>query len=296
MVDETADEAQRIAAFRERNGLTALIDVHTHFMPQNVLDKVWSYFGAAGPKVGRPWPITYRDDEARRLEQLRSFGVTRFTSMLYPHRAGMAPWLNAWAADFAARTPDVLHTATFFPEQGVAEYVDEAITSGARVFKAHVQVGDYDPRDPLLDEVWAMLADRNIPVVAHCGNGPVPGTFTGAEIMAEVLRQHPRLPLIVAHLGDPQYDDFLDLALEHERVYLDTTMTFTDFVEEVSPFPRASIGRLRDAQHRILLGTDFPNIPYPYAHQLESLERLDLGEEWVRDVCFANAADLFGVS
>ncbi len=89
------DEAERIAQFRQRHGLDSLIDVHTHFMPANVLDKVWKYFDAAGPLVGRPWPITYRHDEDERVATLRSFGVARFTSMLYPHRPEMAAWLNA---------------------------------------------------------------------------------------------------------------------------------------------------------------------------------------------------------
>ena len=52
--------------------------------------------------------------------------------------------------------------------------------------------------------------------------------------------------------------------------------------------------RLRDLGDKVLLGSDFPNIPYPYAHQLEALERLGLGEEWLRAVCWHNAARLFG--
>ena len=46
---------------------------------------------------------------------------------------------------------------------------------------------------------------------------------------------------------------------------------------------------------RILLGTDFPNIPYRYLHQLEALARLDLGPAWLRAVCYENAARLFGL-
>ena len=67
----------------------------------------------------------------------------------------MAAWLNEWAAEFAAATPDCLHTATFYPEPDAAEYVRAAIGRGTRIFKAHIQVGDYDPADPLLDDVWA---------------------------------------------------------------------------------------------------------------------------------------------
>ena len=65
-------------------GLPGIVDVHTHFMPKSVMDKVWQYFDAAGPLVGRQWPITYRSDEAQRLEALRSFGVRAFTSLVYP--------------------------------------------------------------------------------------------------------------------------------------------------------------------------------------------------------------------
>jgi hypothetical protein len=46
---------------------------------------------------------------------------------------------------------------------------------------------------------------------------------------------------------------------------------------------------------RILLGSDFPNIPYPYLHQLEALARLDLGTAWLRAVCHDNAVRLLGL-
>ncbi|WP_329118275.1 amidohydrolase family protein [Streptomyces sp. NBC_01353] len=276
-----------------RLGLPGLIDVHTHFMPSNVLDKVWAYFDSVGPLTGMEWPITYREEEDRRVALLREFGVLAFTSMLYPHKAGMAPWLNGWAADFAARTPDCLHTATLYPEPDATAYVGRAIDDGARVFKVHLQVGDFDPNDPLLDDSWATLADTRTPVVIHCGSGPAPGKFTGPAPVGQLLARHPGLRLIVAHMGMPEYADFLDLAERYEGVHLDTTMAFTDFSERFAPFPAAELPRLRALQDKILLGSDFPNIPYPYAHQLQALERLGLGDDWMRRVLYGNGAALF---
>lgn len=95
-------------------------------------------------------------------------------------------------------------------------------------------------------------------------------------------------------MGMPEYGEFLALARAHPEVRLDTTMAFTDFSEGFAPFPAAERGRLADLGDRILLGTDFPNIPYPYVHQLEALERLGLGDEWLRAVCYRNAEALFG--
>ncbi|MER5967851.1 amidohydrolase family protein [Streptomyces sp. NPDC002057] len=288
-------EGDDIRALVARLGIPGLVDVHTHFMPQNVLDKVWAYFDAVGPLTGVEWPITYREEEERRVALLRGFGVVAFTAMLYPHKPGMAAWLNSWSADFAARTPDCLHTATLFPEQGVERYVRGALDAGARVFKVHLQVGGFDPTDARLHAAWGALADSETPVVVHCGSGPSPGNFTGPGPMGRLLARHPRLRVIVAHMGMPEYADFLDLAQRYEGVHLDTTMAFTDFSERLAPFPEAELKRLVELGDRILLGTDFPNIPYPYAHQLHALERLGLGDDWLRGVLYCNAAALFHV-
>ncbi len=276
-------------------GLPGVIDVHTHFMPKSVLDKVWQYFDSAGPLVGRNWPIAYRADEVRRLETLRRFGVRQFTALVYPHKPQMAGWLNQWAAQFAANTPDCLSTATFYPEPDAGEYVAAALRGGTRVFKAHLQVGRYDPNDPLLDEVWGIVADARVPVVIHCGSGPVPGEFTGPEPIRRLLRRHPRLRLVIAHMGMPEYAAFFDICEQSEQVRLDTTMAFTSFVEETMPFPASLQPRLRHLGDRILFGSDFPNIPYGYSHALTSITRLPgIDDDWLRAVFYRNAAALFG--
>ncbi|MGY4099334.1 amidohydrolase family protein [Nocardia sp. R16R-3T] len=291
-----SDDNTYLAEFRTRLELPGIIDVHTHFMPDHVMAKVWAYFDSAGPLTGREWPIVYHDDEQVRLKTLRDFGVRAFTSLVYPHKPDMAAWLNEWAADFAARTPDCLHTATFYPEHHADSYVEAAIERGARVFKVHVQVGDFHPGDPLLNPVWGMLEDAAIPVLIHCGSGPTPGEYTGPEPIAGLLQRYPRLQLIIAHMGTPEYSEFLDLAQEYPGVHLDTTMVWTDFTEASAPFPTAEHGRLRAMSDRILFGSDFPNIPYSYGHSIHALERLDLGDAWLRQVCYRNAARLFEIA
>ena len=292
---ETEDEreVEEVRRFVAALGLPGIVDVHTHFMPSNVMDKVWRYFDSAGPLTGRPWPITYRHDEDERVARLRAFGVRAFTSMIYPHKPAMAAWLNGWARDFALRTPDCVRTATFFPEPGAADYVRDAVDSGVGIFKSHIQVGDYSPDDPLLEGVWGTIEDAGLPVVIHCGSGPAPGRFTGPGPIAGLLARFPRLPLVIAHMGMPEYGEFLDLATRYPNVHLDTTMAFTDFSEEVAPFPTPRLPQLVELRDRILFGSDFPNIPYRYLHALEGLTRFDLGDDWLRAVVHDNGARLF---
>jgi predicted TIM-barrel fold metal-dependent hydrolase len=231
------------------------------------------------------------------VAELSALGVRMFSALAYAHRPAMAADLNTWTLDFAARTPGCLPSATFFPEPSALADVRTALDRGARIFKLHLQVGGFDPRDELLDRAWGLLADAGAPVVVHAGSGPIPHGFTGPGPIGEVLARHPRLAMITAHLGAPEYAGFFDLAERYERVGLDTTMAFTDFFEDLAPFPAALRPRLRELglAGKVLLGSDFPNIPYPYAHQLEALRRLELGDDWLRAVCWHNADRLFGI-
>lgn len=280
-------DAVAVRAFTARLGLPGLVDVHVHVMPERLQQAVWAYFDARGPLTGREWPIRYRADPQRRRALLDAFGVTRFTTLAYPHKPGMAASLTEWTLDYARSDPAAVASGTLFCEPGVRDYVDSALQRGMRVVKCHVQVGAYDPLDPLLDEAWGLLAEAGTLVVAHVGSGPVPGPHTGPGPVGELMRRHPRLRLVVAHLGYPDIPEFLALAAAHPAMLLDTTMAFTDFWGG-PPADAEVLRRLADLGDRVLLGTDFPTIPHPYAHQLEALERLGLGEEWLRAVCWGN--------
>lgn len=280
--------------------LPGIVDMHVHFMPQRLMDRVWDYFDQAGQNYGVEWPIQYRYDEATRLDVLRSLGVTAFAPLAYPHKPGMAAALSAWAVDFGHRVPGAVPTATLYPEPSVASYLGAALDAGARCVKVHVQVGDFDPRDPLLDPAWGLLAEAAVPAVVHCGNGPVGGRFTGLDVFEDVLRRHPRLVAVLAHAGTPDYLLALDLVARYPRVYLDTTMVGVPFVEAINPLPPDWPARLVDVADRIVFGSDFPNIPYAYAEQLAAIGRWataspHLGAPFLAAVLHDTPAGLLGL-
>jgi hypothetical protein len=276
--------------------MPGLADVHVHFLPGRMLRKVWEYFERGGPLVGTRWPVRYRWSNEERVAHLRAMGVRVFGALAYAHRPGMAADLNAWTLGFARDTPGCLPSATFYPEPGVLGYVREALDAGARIFKIHLQVGGFAPDDPLLEPVWGLLAEAGAPVVVHAGHAPVGTEHTGPGPFGAVLARHRRLAAIIAHMGAPDYLEFLRLAADYERVALDTTMIFTGFWDRLAPFPASALPLVRELGlgGKVLLGSDFPNIPYPYARQIAGLARLGLGDAWLRAVCWDNPVALVG--
>jgi len=278
-----------------------LVDLHVHFMPDRVLRKVWTFFDRAGEHYGMPWPVQYRGSETERLETLASLGVTTFAPLVYAHKPGMARWLTEWAVDFGHRTPGAVPTATIFPEPDVVEYLAQALDEGARCVKVHVQVGGFDPRDPLLAKAWGLLAEAGVPVVVHCGNGPRQGAFTGLDVFEQVLAAHPGLVAVLAHAGLPDFGIALDLMARYPRLHLDTTMVGTAFTERFAPLPSDWPARLVDVADRVALGTDFPNIPYPYEEQLAAVRSWAatddrLGDAFLQAVLHDTPARLLGVA
>jgi uncharacterized protein len=279
-----------VAAWARDLGLPGIVDVHVHFLPPRMMRRVWAYFAEAGPLVGQAWPIIYQWPDDQRVAHLTAMGVRRFGALAYAHRPDMAADLNDWTLDFADRVPECIPSMTFFPEPNVERYVAEAIERGARLAKLHLQVGGFDPTDRRLDPVWGRLAELALPIVVHAGSGPVRHRHTGPGPIGEVLRRHPGLVAIIAHMGAPEYEGFIELAQRYERVCLDTTMVGTDFFDDLAPISTGLMPIIQQLglNGNILLGSDFPNIPYPYAHQISSLARWGLGTAWMRAICWDN--------
>ena len=294
-VDPPVDDAT-VGDVARRLGLPGILDIHVHLLPERLQARIWAYFDSAGPLLGRPWPIRYRWAVPDLVAHLRTMGVRRFSTMPYAHKPGIAAGLCRHSLDLADEYPEVLATLTFFPEPDAASYVADALAAGARVAKVHLQVGDFDPREPVLEPVWGMLADAGIPVVIHAGSGPMPGRYTGPELIAQTLSRHPGLVAVIAHLGAPETSGFLDLVASRDNTYLDTTMSFTAFMNQMHAVSDAELERLAAVGDRVLFGSDFPSIPYPYEHAVSALAGLHMGDDWMRAVLWGNAARLLGLT
>lgn len=290
--DPPADDAD-VPRFLDELGVPGTVDVHVHFMPEPVQQAVWAHFD----RIGGPWEIAYRSDEQQRLRTLRELGTVAHTALAYAHRPGMARWLNDHTLGLAEREEQVVPTFTFFPEEGVTELVAEAIGRGGRCAKVHLQVSKFSPLDPRLDEVWPQLERHEVAVVIHAGavpDGSGGQEWCGMGPVAALAERHPRLRLIVAHLGAPDFEDAVALAGSTPNVHLDTASVLTDPPVLGAPSDEV-VARLTALSGRVVYGTDFPSIPHEVAAQLRGLAGVAPDAAWLRAVVWETPRRLLGL-
>jgi uncharacterized protein len=282
-----------IPGFLAALGIPGIVDAHVHFLPDNLQDAVWRWFDRLTP----PWPITYRSSAAERAAVLAGLGVRHHTVLAYAHRPGMLRFLNDHTLGLAATMPAAISTFTIYPEPGVTEETARCLAAGGRCVKVHLQVGGFDAVDPQLDGAWEQIADAATPVVMHAGavaDGSGNEQWCGPEPVRRLLRRFPRLHLVIAHMGAPDQDAFVEMAETRSGVWLDTAMIFTD-PPYLGPTPLHLVGRLAALRDQIVFGSDFPTIPHPYAAQVSGLAGLGLGDDWLRSVLWHNGVRLFGL-
>jgi len=267
-----------------------IIDSHVHLFPPRVFDAIWRWFDQ------HAWNIRYRLYAEEVLAHMREHGIARVVGLCYSHVPGMARTLNAFMAELGRAHPDQLVAlGTVLPgEPDAVAIIDEALRLGLRGFKIHCHVQKLGPDDPRLDPLYERAAAAQVPVVIHAGRQPCLGGYD-ADIFAicsaaatrRALQRHPRLTMVVPHLGDDEEADYFAMLGEFPNLHLDTTMMLGEYFER-----RIDPALLEQHADRILYGTDFPNVPYEWDRELRWLER-NVSAAAREKICAGNAAKLF---
>ena len=156
-------------------------------------------------------------------------------------------------AHAAAATAELLPFVRLDLDESPVEEATRCIDLGARGIKLHPRAQRFLPDDPRLEPVFALAAERRIPILIHGGRGLPPI----ADSLARLLDRHAPPALIVAHAG------IVDLAAMAENfagrpgVFFDTSVW--------SPLDLLDLYRLVPPE-QVVYASD-----YPYGRQPNSL-------------------------
>jgi predicted TIM-barrel fold metal-dependent hydrolase len=275
------------------------IDIHTHLHPERLSRAIRKWFTDHSD-----WKLEYPTEPELVAAFLRDHGVERFVYFSYAHKAGIAREINAWLHAAAGRLPDGIPLGTIHPDDpDLMDAVEEALVGyGFRGFKFHINVQRFFPDDPRVLPVYERLLALDRFLLIHVGSAPWPNDFDGFPRFAHVMDMFPRLKVVVAHMGSFETRQFMALMERCPNLYLDTTMAFAPVRHEhrriETRLNRISVTNddLLRWQDRIVFGSDFPNLPYPYEEEREALWLRDLPLAVFRKIFRDNAAALLGLT
>jgi predicted TIM-barrel fold metal-dependent hydrolase len=267
------------------------IDVHVHLMPPRLMRAIRASLNEAAG-----WEFPHPERREPIEATLREAGVERYVALPYAHKPDMAADLNWWVLDRAADSEMCVPFATVHGDDDVADVVREAFEAGARGLKFQCPVQECGPADPRLDPAFELAAEYDRPILFHAGTAPMfeDSPHVGADQFAQFLASYPDVRAASAHMGTYEWEAFVDLVREHENAYLDTCFAMSTAVSESMDFDPSVIPNsvFEELSHRIMYGSDYPNIPHAYAAEREGLLSRDLSEATFRDL-FSHTAERF---
>lgn len=204
----------------------------------------------------------------------------------------MAREINQWLSETSRKLDRYgLPLATVHVDDpDAAQYYEEALNDGCVGLKIHEDVQKFAIDDARLEPIHALTAKSAGFVLVHVG--PIPwqdDTANGPARVGAVLEKHPGLTVVVAHMGVPETDKYLELTREHPNLYLDTTMAFT---HRLTMRCQATSETFDAYQHNIVFGSDHPNLPHHYSQEVEEAAARCSSQEIKRMVFSENARQL----
>ena len=158
------------------------------------------------------------------------------------------------------------------------EEAERCLDLGARGIKLHPRAQKFLLNDERLAPVFAIAAERRVPILIHGGRGLPPI----AADLARLVDRYPEAQLIIAHAGIADLGELMRLLAGKKGVFFDTSawspIDLLDFFRQVSP-------------EQVLYASDFPygQQPSSLLIALRTARAAGYDDDRIRDMLAGNA-------
>jgi uncharacterized protein len=195
-----------------------------------------------------------------------------------------------WMTPFVAADPHVLGG-----ESGAAHLREMAESHGARGIKIHPAVQRFRPDDPGMAAIYRECRELGLAVLSHSGSSRGPFEWAEPAAFAPVLREHPDLTVVLAHLGGGRWRQTAELAAAYPHVVFDLCEVIEWTGGPDAPTDEQLAALIREVgPDRVVMGSDWPW--YDLAHTVERVRELPRLSDDERDgILGGNAARILGL-
>ncbi len=259
-----------------------LIDFHFHAFSEKIAAKAMSKLSATCGVE----PLT-DGTLSGAMELFDKCGVDKAVLLPIATKPSQQTVVNNWAAE--VNSDRVISFGSVHPDaEDMFEELERIRQLGLHGIKLHPEYQGFFIHERRLDPMLSAMEELGLPVTIHAGLDPISPelTYCMPEPCAEMLKRHPRLRVILAHMGGNEY---WEQALEHicglgGEVYLDTAYSYYTPDELFTKMIR------RHGADRILFASDCPwESP---GRMFQKLDALPLTDDEKEKIFFKNALTL----
>jgi predicted TIM-barrel fold metal-dependent hydrolase len=191
---------------------------------------------------------------------------------------------NQWLCEELRNHPNLRGFATVYPQDhDAASQLKQAIAGGLVGAKVHPPVMRFRLDDPAGEPFWRAAEELNIPVSIHTGSHGWNLRYYMPLLLDDIAQAHPKLPLIIEHLGGIAFfDQALAVLHNNKNCYAGLTQcSGRDPKYALDPARRDLLLSTVGAD-RIIYGLDYPwheNNPEALANDLAWVRSWGISEE-----------------
>jgi uncharacterized protein len=275
------------------------VDMHVHLPTAEwVCGCIGDYLESAERYFGRSVETETADDLIARYEALDLAGV--LLGWDAERATGKAPIANEDLAEICRRSGGrfVGFGSVDPAREDALERLERFPALGLRGIKLHPTLQEFDPGDDRFLGFFDAAAELDLVVLTHAGTSGLGAGEPGGQglridlarplLLDRIAARHPRMPIVLAHVGWPWHLEALAMALHKRNVYLDISgWRYRYLPEDVRRDMRRRLRR------QFCFGTDFPL--FDPAKCLAEFDELDLPEDVAQLILRDNAAELLGL-
>jgi hypothetical protein len=231
-----------------------IIDVHTHFFPDEIAKKTIDYLSQKGMVKA------YGEGALESLkEHMAKDGVSLSINAPIATKPEQVISINRKMIEYNKAGGNVICFGTmhpfFYKTGNVEEELEFIARNGIKGIKMHTEYQEFYPDDGTVRKVYAACEKNGLVILFHAGADAAydfSSTHGTPKRFAAMIKANPKLKAILAHMGGFRMWDQVYRELVGKNVYFDTAYSsemddgvFKGMIKEHGP-------------DKVLFGTDFP--------------------------------------
>lgn len=252
-----------------------ICDAHAHIFPDKIAQKAVS---SIGDFYHLPMDFTVGNSQAL-IKSGEKIGVTHYLVCSTATSASQVVSINNFIIDECQKHPEFVGFGTMHPDfDDIKGEIDRCIKAGLKGIKIHPDFQQFYIDEDKAFRIYE-AAEGRLPVLVHMGDSRF--DYSRPKRLENVVKNHPRLKAVAAHLGGYERWEEAMTCLYYDNIRFDSCSSL-EFIS--ADFARDLIYGF--GVDKIFFGTDFPM--WNHTDELGRFMRLGLSDDENRKILGEN--------